>query len=121
MSRVNLEVYKAIDVNKAAEPKEYTALTTALNAEGAEIAWTARDDKYLILIQNTHNNAVKKVTFKHGNGLQGVCDLEVSLESGQCTFLAIESGRFKNVTGTDKGKVILSGDTDIKVAVFQLP
>ncbi|MBE6546341.1 MAG: hypothetical protein E7668_02725 [Ruminococcaceae bacterium] len=100
----------------------FTALTQAVDAaNGAEFEMEGQDDKHLILIQNAATSA-KTVTVKAGNGLQGVCDLSCEVAASGYTCVTLESGRFKNVTGDDKGKVILTGtDANIKVAVFKLP
>ena len=100
----------------------FTTLNQAINAsDGAEFEMKDRDDKYLILVQNTATSA-KNVTVKAGNGLQGVADMTTSLAASSYAFVSLESGLFKNVSGTDKGKVIITGGSaDIKVAVFKLP
>ena len=100
----------------------FTALTQAIDAAGgAEFAIEGQDDKYLLLIQNAATTA-KTVTVKAGNGLQGVCDLSCEVAASGYTCLTPESGSFKNVSGDDKGKVIITGtDANIKVAVFKLP
>lgn len=100
----------------------FTALTQAVDAaNGAEFDMEGQDDKHLILIQNAATSA-KTVTVKAGNGLQGVCDLSCEVAASGYTCVTLESGRFKNVTGDNKGKVILTGtDANIKVAVFKLP
>jgi hypothetical protein len=119
MARVNIPVQELDDRNKFATAAAYTALTTAADAtEGAEITWNERDDKYLVFIHNA-GSAAATVTIKAGNGIQGVNDLSMSLAAGQYTFVSLDSGRFKNVSGDDKGKVIITGA--VKLAVFKLP
>lgn len=123
MARVALKVQELENRNEFAVPAATTALCTAVDTtDGAEFVMRERDDKYLLLIQNT-GSAARSVTIKHGNGIQGVVDLVLpSLAAGNYTFLSIDSGRFKNVSGEDKGKVIITGSAaDIKVAVFRLP
>lgn len=122
MARVSITVQSLDDRNKFAAAAAFTGLTAAVDAtDGAEIAWKERDDKYLIFIQNVAN-AAKSATIKAGNGIQGVNDLVVSIPAANYTFVAIDSGRFKNVSGADKGKVVITGaSADIKVACFKLP
>ena len=76
-------------------------------ADGAEIDYSGRDDKMLILLMNATDSTVT-VTVKAGNGIQGVCDLKIELAGASSKVLALESGRLKNVSGPDKGKVILT-------------
>ena len=61
------------------------------------------------------------ITFLEKRGFE-VVDKVVSIAAGKTIFINIESGRFKNVSGENKGKVILAGESaDIKVAVVKLP
>lgn len=122
MARVNIPVQELIVSNEFAPDALKTALTTAINAaDGAEIVWGHRDEKMLVLIENAATSP-KTVTVKAGNGIQGCCDIAKEIAASSYTFLALDSGRFKNVSGADKGKVIITGaSADIKVAVFKLP
>lgn len=140
---------KSIDeINKfsteAASATRGTVLATngATSATfGAYFEMKERDDKYLILVENTDADGEtdKTVTIKAGNGIQGICDIaKADLGNGEYTFIQIESGRFKNVkenatlkalssaTSADqvsaKGKVFITGTSaDIAVTVFKLP
>ena len=119
MSRVNIPVQELDDRNKFAAAAAYTGLTTAADTtDGAEIVWNERDEKYLVLVHNAGSSAAD-VTIKAGNGIQGVNDLTINLAGGQYTFVSLDSGRFKNVSGPDKGKVVITGA--VKVAAFKLP
>ena len=120
MARTVLNVHELDARNTFAEA--FTTLEQAVDAtSGAELTMEAGDDKYLILAHNDATSA-KTVTVKKGNGLQGVADLTVSLAASSYTAIVLESGHFKNVSGDDKGKVIImGGSTDIKLAVFKLP
>jgi hypothetical protein len=61
-------------------------------------------------------------SIKAGNGIQGVNDYVESVPASSTTAIVLESGRFKNVSGEDKGKVIIMGaSADIKLAVIELP
>ena len=119
MERVSLTVHRLDERNKFSEG--ISTLTTAIDGTaGAEFLMNERDDKYLVLVQNAATSE-KTVTIKHGNGIQGVCDLEDKIPASGYKFVQLESGRFKNVSGEDKGKVIITGDANIKAAVFKLP
>jgi len=96
-----------------------TALTSA--TDGALVPFVGADNKMLIAISNV-NVAAKTVTFKAGNGLQGVGDLTVSIGASETKYFPLESGKFKNVSGTNKGKMLIVGETtDIKVGAILLP
>lgn len=93
---------------------------TALTADGAYYEHTARDDRNVILVQNSASSA-SNLTIKKGNAIQGVADEVISVPGSSTVAIAIESGRFKNVSGENKGKVILAGATTLSVAVVEMP
>lgn len=76
----------------------------------------------LLLVANTGSEA-KKLTIVKGNSLQGVEDLEVSVTNGTTVGIVVESGKFINVSGENKGKVVLKSedDTSLTVQVVELP
>ena len=123
MARATINVQALDERNKFAPAALSTGMTTAIDAtDGAEIVWSERDDKYLVLIQNANASEAKNVTIKAGNGIQGVNDITTSIAASSYTFIALDSGRFKNVVGADKGKVLFTGDSaDIKIAAFKMP
>lgn len=120
MARIVLSVHE-LDERNCFAPT-FSALVQAVDATaGAEFDMRDSDCKYLLLIQNSASSE-KSVTIKAGNGLQGTTDLSTAVAAGSYTCIALESGYFKNVSGDDKGKVILTGaSADIKAAVFKLP
>lgn len=123
MARATINVQALDERNKFAAAALSADMTTAIDAtDGAEIVWSERDDKYMVLIQNANASGAKNVTIKAGNGIQGVNDITFSIAASSYTFIALDSGRFKNVVGADKGKVLFTGDSaDIKIAAFKMP
>lgn len=122
MARVTIPVLYMDKRNDLTVPVTSAALFTAIDAaDGGAFDMDGRDDKTVIFVQNAATSA-KTVTFKAGNGIQGVCDLEASVPASSTVPVVLDSGRFKNVSGEDKGKVIIMGaSADIKVAVIVLP
>lgn len=98
--------------NDIATP-ELTALTA--NTEKA-IEWSENDDK-MILVVNAANATT--LTVKAGNGIQGVCDLTLNVPVG-VSLVKLESGRFKFVTGENKGKIVVVSAGTPKVGVAAL-
>ena len=93
----------------------------ALDAtDGAYYEHTARDDRNVILVQNSASSA-SNLTIKQGNAIQGVADEVISIPATSTVAIAIESGRFKNVSGANKGKVIFAGAATLSVAVVEMP
>jgi len=102
-----------------------TAATVA-KTDGALVTFDKDDQKILLLLKNNVTNATHTAVIKAGNGLQGVSDLEITLEGSAEVVTVIESGRFMDVSGNNKGKVnIVSKDTttgtQIEVRAIVLP
>ena len=107
-----------------------TAATVAKDG-GALVTFDKDDQKILLLLKNNVSNATHTAVIKAGNGLQGVSDLEITLTGTDTTAgnekaIVIESGRYVNVSGDNKGKVnIVSKDAttgdQIEVRAIVLP
>lgn len=99
---------------------------TVVKTDGALVTFDKDDQKILLLLKNNITNATHTAVIKAGNGLQGVSDLEVTLAASSEACVVVESGRFVNVSGDNKGKVnIVSKDTvtgtQIEVRAVVLP
>lgn len=106
--------------NEATAVPAATACTSA--TDGAAINYTGKEDGRILLILN--NKAVSgsiNAKILKGNGLQGVEDLTVAVTAATPKAIVIESGKFVNVSGTNKGKVIVNGSTDLTVIAIELP
>ena len=113
-----------IEIVKHNEPSAEVAtanLTVALDGTaGAYYEHKERDDKYVIIAQNTAETA-GTLTIKKGNGIQGVVDKTITIAAGKTVYFTLESGMFKNVSGDNKGRVIFAGAATLKLAVVKLP
>ena len=113
-------------VLKRNEAKAVPTAATVAKTDGALVTFDKDDQKILLLLKNNVTNATHTAVIKAGNGLQGVSDLEVTLDEGAEACVVVESGRFMNVSGDNKGKVnIVSKDTttgtQIEVRAIVLP
>lgn len=99
-----------------------SALFTAVDAtDGAEVALNHHDERTVILVQNTATTE-GTVTLKAGNGIQGVNDEVCTIAPSSTVLIVPESGRFKLVSGADKGKLLITASANtITVTVIQLP
>lgn len=121
MAITTITAMKLTDRDTFATAVATTGLFKALNAtDGAEFAPSARDDKVLLLVQNGGSSA-ETLTVKAGNGIQGVDNLTVSIAASSTTAVVLSSGRFKQMSGANKGKVLFTGSADLKIAAFELP
>lgn len=79
---------------------ELTALTASTEKA---IEWSENDNKMILVVQAT---TATTLTVKAGNGIQGVADLVLTVPVG-ISLVKLESGRFKNVSGDNKGKIMV--------------
>jgi hypothetical protein len=83
----------------------------ACGDDGAVVAFDAPDQKIMLII------GTATATIKKGNGLQGVADLTVTYVSNKQQAVVLESGKYMNMFGTHKGKVLITGATATVQAV----
>ena len=92
---------------------ELEALTASTDKA---IEWKEGDDKMILVIVATEATTL---TVKAGNGIQGVADKVLTVPVGT-SLVKLESGRFKNVSGTNKGKIVVQSAGTPKVGVVAL-
>lgn len=90
--------------------------------DGFLIDATWADNKRLLVFQNTAGSTGTLIV-KKGNGYAGVKDLDTyTISAGGIAVIRIDDAWFKNVTGTDKDKVlVVPSATSIKCSVVELP
>lgn len=123
MAAVEITPIKLTSFNTITKEADTTGFK-AINAEdGAYFVMAKGGDKYVIGIKNAVSiSGNKTITIKAGNGLQGTNDISLELEKDEIAWVVLDSGKFKNVYGVNKGKVILTGTSnDLKVKVIELP
>ena len=109
--------FNTIDVDALA----MTAATTAADGFLVDCAGVA-DHKLLLVFENTDAAVAYDITVKKGNGLQGVADLTAEIAATKFSAVVVESGMFKNVSGTNKGKLlIIPENAKVEMAAIVLP
>ena len=116
MSQVSITNTK-LKYNEAGVLPAAVVMTNA--ADGCAVDYTGKEDGKVLLILEASAEATAKILA--GNGLQGTEDLEIALASGDKKCIVVESGKFVNVYGENKGKLIINGSTSVKVAAVELP
>lgn len=106
--------------------KEETDNTDFVAVDSDKIAYyeaSGSDEQFVVGAYNNHASNAKTVTIKAGNGLQSEFgDLTFSVSAKKIAWVVLSSGRFKNVTGENKGKIVIEGETtDIQLKVIRLP
>lgn len=95
--------------------------TAALDATaGAEYTHDGKDENTVFILENADASNAEVVTIKAGNGIQGTTDLAISLPASAMRFITLDSGKYKNVSGTNKGKIMFTGTADVKIAVLKI-
>lgn len=123
MAATEITPIKLTSFNTITKEKDATKFAAIDGTYGAYFVMAKGGDKYVIGIQNaSQSSGDKTITIKAGNGLQGTNDISLALAQNEIAWVALDSGKFKNVYGENKGKVILTGtSTDLKVKVIELP
>ena len=103
----------AVTMRKEIETVEIEALTASTDKS---IEWKEGDDKMILVIVATEATTL---TVKAGNGIQGVSDKVLTVPVGT-SLVKLESGRFKNVSGANKGKIVVQSPKTPKVGVAAL-
>ena len=93
-----------------------TALTA--NTERA-IEWSESDEKMVLVVQNTESDDAT-LTVKAGNGIQGVVDLTLTVPKQAVSLVKLDSGRFKNVSGENKGKIVVVSATALSCGALAM-
>ena len=118
MAIVKVEPIKIEEWNTASGAIAFTAINASA---GAYYEHNMKDERCIVLIQNA-NSAKQTLTIKQGNGLQGVVDEVIEVPASSIVAIVLESGRFKNISGDNKGRVVMTGTSaDLKVAVIKMP
>ena len=113
-----------IAVNVVSGLNEFTdvsALVTAVDSTNKDAVIPMVSDKMLLIVQNTDSSNAVTVTIKAGNSIQGNKDISATIPASGYKIVQIESGRFKNVSGDNSGKVKIVGSSNkVKVGAFVL-
>ena len=90
---------------------------TALVANTATaIEWPESDEKMVLVI---NASAETTLTVLAGDSFLGGADLTVTVPKG-INLMKLDSGRFKNVTGANKGKIVIKSASTPSVGVAAL-
>jgi uncharacterized protein YdgA (DUF945 family) len=120
---VEIKPIKLTSFNTITKETDTTKFTAINASTGAYFVMAKGGDKYVIGIKNAvSSEASKTITIKAGNALQGTNDISLELAKDEIAWVVLDSGKFKNVYGVNKGKVILTGsDANLQVKVIELP
>ncbi len=112
-------VNTSLKFNKA----ETMPAAVAINAtDGALVDYSNKEDARILLILENATAAENTVTIKAGDSIQGISDLTVTLASSETKVITVESGKYMNVSGQNRGCILITGNNaNIKVAAIELP
>jgi len=103
---------KAFDAGVVATPEVSTVA-----ADG----FIATVDGDIMILASNVGSAPYTLTLKAGNANQGVADVVVSVTNATSKLIKINTGKFKNLSGTNVGKILLIPEhVDLAVKVFEV-
>lgn len=98
------------------EPVEYT-YTSLASSDKVIIPCDFKDE--FTQIHFLGGSGAATVTIKAGNGYSGVNDEVFEVGAGKYKAMTIDSSRFMNISGGDKGNVIISVSAACSIAVVE--
>lgn len=113
MAKVEVTVAKTLKPNELSDAFDFS---TAAASDEVVIPFTGKDHQTYIIATAT---AACTLTVKAGNGLQGVTDRDFALTAGKHHFFTLDSGYHKNVSGENKGNVVIVPSAACKIAVVE--
>ena len=103
-----------IEVVESGAGEKQINYNDVIKADGTRMYDSFESGKYVKAVSGD-----KQITILKGNSIQGILDQTYDLRHGGTYYIRLESGRFKNTYGDDKGKVVLeTTDTLVKAAVL---
>jgi len=80
----------------------------------------AADGDIMLFVQNA-GSTDRTLTVKYGNAMQGVADVtSAAVGSAGVRIIKLQSGDFKNISGTNKGKFLLiPSHVELQVKAFK--
>lgn len=110
MATINVTTTK-LDLN---EPSEIT-FASATSSDTVYFDFAGAGDEKLVILAK----GAGTLTLKKSDGIQGVVDVAKVITAEGA--VRVDSGMFKQVTGTGKGKVEASVSANMSLALIQLP
>lgn len=108
-------VYPILKLNEA------KAVTPISKSAAFTLELTGGDYKTVILMANA-GSASANVVFSVGNGIQGAgANLTVAVAASTTKAIVLDSGYFKNVSGTAKDAVTITPSAAISFTIVELP
>lgn len=102
------------------KPCEINQYTYQDIAAGDTIIIDAKFKDLHTVIHILGGSAAATLTVKAGNGYAGVNDLVAQIEASGYHTLVLDSARFMNVTGENRGKIVMTATAACKIAVIEM-
>lgn len=100
MSKVTLKAHEIIKTNMLTVEEDVTSFASG---DTVVIPFTGKSPVIRLTASEAGN-----VTFAPGNGIQGVMPLTVALKANKEGYIMLDAGFFENVSGAEKGNVIMT-------------
>lgn len=113
MAKVEITVAKTLKPNEISDVFEFKS--AAANDE-VIIPFTGKDHQTYIIATAA---AACTLSVKAGNGIQGVTDRDMALTANKYKFFTLDSGYHKNITGENKGNIVIVPSAACSIAVVE--
>lgn len=111
-----------VNVTKQSTGKPNTPTAYTFSAVGAgdtiEVSANYKDLQTILLIEG--GEAESNIVVKAGNGYAAVNDLPFTVGAGEHKAFVLDSARFMNVTGTARGKIVITSSAACQIAVIEI-
>ncbi len=99
-----------------------TSVTPTSVGEGDTVKLDYSGADYRTALIVTNGSAANTLTVSGGNGYAGdVDDLTLEIEASKIGVVVLDSGYYKNLSGTDAGKVVLTASKACTAVLVELP
>lgn len=113
MADVKISVVKTLEPNVASGGFTFTS---AAADDNILVAHDGKDEQTTYIVTAA---AACNLTIKAGDSLQGVNDEVIAIEKDKYHVFSIDSGRFKNIRGTNAGNVVMVPSAACSIAVVE--
>lgn len=114
MAATNIVNVKTTEPNVASDAFTLASIDTT---DGALVDVNYKDEQAIFLFTTAASGGAT-ITVKAGNGYAGVNDLTIAVTQNKFNIVTLDTARFANVSGTNKGKIKITTSAAATMAVL---
>jgi len=114
-----VDITNVVAMGPNVKATDFTLTSVSDTTNGAIIPADQLDERTIFLVTTAASGGAS-LTVKAGNGYAGTADLTIpTIAQNKYTFFTLDSARYKNVSGTNKGKIVIVPSATVSMAVLQ--